>query len=61
MAKETSDDVATIAAKYVKISNDDLFKLFYDALPKTSERFDELVNDIQSLAGSCLSQKEIEL
>lgn len=58
MPKETSAQVSKLASKYIKFSYDDLCPLVVQSLCQNPNPLDELIDDIQTLAASCLSQDE---
>lgn len=38
------------AGRYAKVNSEKLFQMFYDALPQTSPRFQELTADVRNMA-----------
>jgi hypothetical protein len=46
-------ELSKIAAKFRKAGDDEIFRMFYDALPVTSPAFQTLANDIRSMADFC--------
>lgn len=52
MPKETSEEVAKLAATYINITGEELFNM------TDGHGFEGIAEDIRTLAASCLSQRE---